>query len=89
MSATTKSRDLTATDGLRERVASAILKARYFDVEPEQYGCDEHAFFAELEAETWEDALCEADGALKVIGAELARVLRIFIDPSNNAGMQE
>ena len=56
------------TDGVSkaavEAVARAIVKARFYDPEPEMYGRDIAAFFAQLEPELLEETRYEARAAL-------------------------
>lgn len=54
----------TTSDDMIERVARAILKARYYDCEPEMYGNDVGAFFAGIDSDLVHDAEYEARAAI-------------------------
>jgi len=50
-----------------ERAARAILKARFFDCEPEAYGNDLEAFFAGLDEQHAHEAEFEARAAIEAM----------------------
>lgn len=50
-----------------EEVARAILKARYYDCEPEMYGNSLEGFFAAIDPEHLEDARIEARAAIEAM----------------------
>lgn len=63
------------------RVARAILKARYYDCEPEMYGNDFNVFFASIDGDLVYAALDDAKAAIEAmqpaILAERERCARI------------
>ena len=50
----------TTSDDMVERVARAILKARYYDCEPEMYGNDVERFCDEMYSE-FDDLVAESE----------------------------
>ena len=50
-----------------DEVARAILKARFYDCEPEMYGNDLDAFFREIDADHIVDAHDEARAAIEAM----------------------
>lgn len=71
----------TIPDDMVERVARAILKARYYDCEPGMYGNDVGAFFAGIDSDLVRDAEYEAKAAIEAmqpaILAERERCARV------------
>lgn len=55
------------TDTMKERIARAILKRRFYDCEPDMYGRDLERFFAEHEDGLMVEALDEAEAVLAAI----------------------
>jgi len=53
--------------GMIEKVAKAILKARFYDCEPEMYSNDLATFYAELDDEHFESAHSEARAAIEAM----------------------
>lgn len=54
-------------ESMIERVAQAILKARFYDCEPEAYGDSTETFFAEIDDELVEGARDEARAAIEAM----------------------
>lgn len=57
----------TTSDDMVERVARAILKARYYDCEPGMYGNDVGVFFAGIDRDLVRDAEYEARAAIEAM----------------------
>ena len=53
---------------MKERIARAILKRRFYDCEPDMYGHDLERFFAEIDSEHIHEARDEAEAVLEEIG---------------------
>ena len=67
----------TIPDDMVERVARAILKARYYDCEPGMYGNDVGAFFAGIDSDMVHDSEYEARAAIEAMQpAILAAAIR-------------
>lgn len=49
---------------MKERIARAILKRRFYDCEPDMYGGDLDRFFAEIDSEHMHEARDEAEAVL-------------------------
>ena len=49
---------------MKERIALAILKRRFYDCEPDMYGNDLERFFAEIDSEHMHGARDEAEAVL-------------------------
>lgn len=49
---------------MKEHIARAILKRRFYDCEPDMYGHDLERFFAELDSEHMHGARDEAEAVL-------------------------
>ncbi len=56
-----------------ERVARAILKARFYDCEPHMYGNDVGRFFGEVDSELLCEARGEACAAIEEMGGEFEK----------------
>ncbi|MDE2106770.1 MAG: hypothetical protein KGL39_56670 [Patescibacteria group bacterium] len=67
--------DETERDRIVGKVARGILKARFYDCEPEMYESLE-AFFAEMDPEHWDGAREEARAALAITGKMLAKAIQ-------------
>jgi hypothetical protein len=57
---------VTPATSMREKIARAILRARFYDIEPHMYDSLE-AFFAEIDEEHIASSQAEADAALDAI----------------------
>ena len=61
----------TATDDATvARVARAILKARFYDYEPEQYGHDLADFYLAVWPDWGDEAIVEANAAIAALGGK-------------------
>jgi hypothetical protein len=52
---------------MKERIARAILKARFYDCEPDMYGHDLERFFAEHDDGLMDEVRYEAEAVLAAI----------------------
>lgn len=52
------------TDTMKERIARAILKRRFYDCEPDMYGRDLERFFSEIDPQHMHDARDEVEAVL-------------------------
>jgi len=59
----------TTSDDMVERVARAILKARYYDCEPGMYGNDVGVFFAGIDSDLVRDAEYESRAGIEAYEA--------------------
>jgi hypothetical protein len=58
-----------------EKVARAILKARFYDIEEESYNCDLELFWESLDEEHCHDALYEARAAIEAMQTPTAKMI--------------
>ena len=63
------------TDTMKERIARAILKRRFYDCEPDMYGRDLERFFAEHEDGLMVEAQDEADAVLDAMREPTERMI--------------
>ena len=61
---------------MKERIARAILKRRFYDCEPDMYGGDLERFFAEIDSEHMHGARDEAEAVLDAMQSPTTEMKR-------------